>query len=142
MCLLKKICSFFCKKEALISKKGKSILVVEDEEGQRLTIQKILEKKGYDLLLAENGPQALAIARSRKPDLVLLDVGIPEIDGKEVCRQLKADDSTKHIPIIFLTASDGPNDIVDHFDLGADMHLTKPINAKELIAQIDITFGN
>ena len=142
MCLFQKICDFFGKKEKDIARKGKNILVVEDEEGQRLTIQKILEKQGYDLFLAENGPQALALARSRKPDLVLLDVMIPEIDGREVCRQLKADDSTKHIPIIFLTASDAPNDIVDHFDLGADMHLAKPVNAKELIAQIDITFGN
>ncbi|MDD3375065.1 MAG: response regulator [Candidatus Omnitrophica bacterium] len=142
MCLFKKICNFFGKKEKCAEKKGKNILVVEDEPGQRLTIQKILEKQGYDLLLAENGSQGLAQARSRKPDLILLDVVMPEIDGREVCRQLKADESTKDIPIIFLTASDTANDIIDHFDLGADMHLTKPIDAKELIAQIEITFGN
>lgn len=129
------------KKDTISSeKKEKCILVVEDDQGQRLTIQRILEKEGYDLLLAEDGAQGLALARSRKPDLILLDVIMPKVNGNEVCRQLKEDESTKQIPIIFLTASDSPHDIVDHFDLGADMHLTKPIDARELITQITITF--
>ncbi len=131
---------FFNRKEVLSAKKNKNILVVEDDAGQRLTIQRILEKEGYDLLLAEDGAEGLALARSRKPDLILLDVVMPKVDGNEVCRQLKEDESTKKIPIIFLTASDSPHDIVDHFDLGADMHLTKPIDARELITQITITF--
>ena len=142
MCLFNKLYNLFKKKKICVSKKEKNILVAEDDFGQRLMIQKILEKEGYDLLLAENGSQALVLARSRKPDLILLDVVMPEIDGHEVCRQLKEDESTKNIPVIFLTAADTPNDIIEHFDLGADMHLTKPIDARELIAQIEITFEN
>ncbi|MDP8265856.1 MAG: response regulator [Candidatus Aceula meridiana] len=142
----------FCKILSLFSKKSccctlskgqeKIILIVEDEPGQRLAIQKIIEKAGYKTLLAENGAQGLAEARAHKPDLIVLDVVMPHIDGIEVCRQLKDEASTMAIPIIFLTSQDSPDDVVRHFDLGADMHLAKPVDAKELLSQIQTSFEN
>ena len=132
--------SFFKESKNKKPLNGKNILVVEDDAGQRLLIHKILEKNGYNVILAENGSQGLAIARARKPDLILLDVVMPGISGREVCSQLKNEESTKNIPVIFLTSADSPNDVVEHFELGADMHLAKPIDAKALISQIEITF--
>lgn len=124
------------------SLKNQVILVIEDEPGQRLAIQRILEKQGYKIVLAENGVQGLSMARSRKPDMILLDVVMPDLSGSEVCRQLKEDPSTKNIPIIFLTSRSSPDEVVEQFGLGADMHLAKPIDARELITQIQISFDN
>ncbi len=132
--------SFFKENKDKNPLNGKNILVVEDDVGQRLLIHKILEKNGYGVMLAEDGSKGLAVARARKPDLILLDVVMPGISGREVCSQLKAEESTKNIPVIFLTSADSPNDVVEQFELGADMHLAKPIDAKALISQIEITF--
>ena len=143
MCLKKFFANLFKKKDQgspEILQRDKTILIVEDEEGQRLTFQKILEGRGFKTLLAENGERGLALARAHKPSLILLDVIMPEIDGIEVCRQLKADVSTFQIPIIFLTAADSPDDIIKHFEAGGETHLAKPVDAKELVRQIEITF--
>lgn len=142
--MLCKLFKFFTKKSCCSIPKGpaKIILIVEDEPGQRLAIQKIIEKAGYRALLAENGAQGIAMAHEHKPDLIVLDVVMPNIDGIEVCRQLKDGGSTRGIPIIFLTSQDSPNDVVQHFDLGADMHLSKPVDATELLSQIQMSFEN
>ncbi len=119
---------------------NRRILTIEDDLTQRTMIQRTLEKRGYTVLAAEDGLKGLEIAFSEKPDLILLDVIMPGLRGNEVCRRLKNDSRTKNIPILFLTALDTPKDIIEQYDLGAEVHLTKPINAKELISQIEITF--
>ena len=116
------------------------ILTIEDDETQRTLIKKILERRDYAVLTAEDGETGLSLAKDEKPDLILLDVVMPGINGKEVCQRLKSDDRTKDIPILFLTTKDSPKDIIEHYDLGAEIHLTKPINPKELINQIEISF--
>lgn len=121
---------------------GRRILIVEDEPSQRLALQRILEKKGAHILLAENGQDGLRQAEEQFPDLILLDERMPVMTGAEMCKKLKELEVTKKIPIIFLTAADSPSDIVEHFELGAEVHLSKPINAKELIDQIQISFNN
>ena len=120
---------------------SRRILTIEDDPTQRMMIQKTLEKKGYTVLMADSGEKGLEVAFLQKPDLIILDVVMPGIHGEEVCKRLKSDARTKNIPILFLTSMDEPKDIIDHYDLGAEVHLTKPINPKELINQIEITFG-
>ena len=120
---------------------SRKILTIEDDPGQRMMIQKTLEKKGYTVLLADSGEKGLEAAFLQKPDLILLDVIMPGMHGEEVCKKLKNDTRTKNIPVLFLTSVNEPRDVIEHYDLGAEVHLTKPINPKELIAQIEITFG-
>lgn len=133
-----------CRRSSLEINTGlkKTILIVEDEPTQRIAFQKIVEKAGYRTLLAEDGKQGLMLAYEHKPDLILLDVVMPKSDGVEVCRQLKSNSSTRATPIIFLTGKNSPDDVVQHFEMGGDMHLSKPINAKELVDQIQKTFLN
>lgn len=137
---IKKISELFTRPQP-IPGVGKMVLTVEDDITQRTMIQKTLEKYGYTVLSAEDGAKGLEIAQSRKPDLILLDVIMPKMRGDEVCRRLKANDATKNIPVIFLTSLDAPKDIISHYEIGGDIHLTKPINPKELIKQIEITLG-
>ena len=115
------------------------ILTIEDDITQRTMIQKTLEKRGYRVLTAENGERGVDMAREEKPDLILLDVMLPGINGQEVCKRLKANTATTGIPIIFLTSMNSPANVVEHFDLGAETHLAKPISARELIRQVEIT---
>ena len=121
---------------------GCRILVVEDELSQRLTLQKILEKQGATIFLAENGNEGLRQAAEHFPDVILLDECMPVMTGIAMCKRLKEHEATKNIPVIFLTSADSPDDIVEHFNLGAEFHLSKPINARELISQIRITLSN
>jgi len=121
---------------------GLRILIVEDELSQRLTLKRILEKHGAEIFLAENGNEGLRRAAEHFPDLILLDERMPVMTGLEMCKRLKELEITKTIPVIFLTAADSPDEIVEHFELGAEIHLSKPINAKELISQIQITLNN
>ena len=121
---------------------GQRVLVVDDDPAQRLMLERILAKQGVDVLLADNGEDGLRKAAEHFPDLILLDERMPVMNGIEMCRKLKASASTKTIPVIFLTSADSPNDVVGHFELGAEIHLSKPINASALIGQIQITLNN
>lgn len=110
------------------------ILVVDDEVYIRDLVSSALRIAGFDTLLAADGPQAIDhIARSR-PDLVILDVGLPGFDGFEVCRRLRAEgDAT---PVIFLTARDAPEDRVSGFTRGGDDYVTKPFSLEELVGRV------
>ncbi|MFH1359564.1 MAG: response regulator [Candidatus Omnitrophota bacterium] len=119
---------------------NRRILTIEDDEAQRNLIRKTLEKRNYSVLMAAGGEKGLEMAREERPDLILLDVVMPGLKGNEVCKRLKADLRTKDIPILFLTSADSPKEVIDQYDVGAEVHLAKPISPKELIAQIEITF--
>ena len=116
--------------------KKNTILVVDDVAVNLTQLVEILRQAGYRVRPAASGGLALQSARLAPPDLILLDVLMPDLDGFEVCRQLKADTQTRGIPIIFLSAIDDAGHVVQGFELGAIDYLSKPIEARELIARI------
>jgi adenylate cyclase len=112
------------------------ILIADDNEANRDILARRLEPHGYDLVMAADGEEALACARDKLPDLILLDIMMPKMDGLEVCRQLKADKSLPFIPIILVTARADTKDIVAGLDIGADEYLTKPVDQAALVARV------
>lgn len=112
------------------------ILIVDDNETNRDILLSRLGTQGYRLLQAADGQEALDIARGERPDLILLDVMMPKIDGFDVCRQLKADASLPFMPIILVTAKADSKDVVAGLDAGADEYLTKPIDQAALVARV------
>ena len=113
-----------------------TILIVDDTPNNLQVLFSYLETEGYKVLLAEDGESALQIAQSQAPDLVLLDVLMPDIDGFETCRRLKAKTSTREIPVIFLTALSETVNKVQGFKLGGVDYITKPIEQEEVLARI------
>ena len=115
----------------------KRILIVEDNEMNRDVLSRRLARRGYDVLLATDGPHGLAMAAMHGPDLILMDLGLPEIDGWECTRRLKADDMTKHIPVIALTAHAMVGDRQRALEAGCDEFDTKPIDFVGLLNKMD-----
>ena len=113
-----------------------TILVVDDEQPIIELIRYNLQKEGFDVLTAENGAKALELARAEKPDLIILDLMLPDMGGFDICRVLRNDDSTAHIPIIMATAKSSDTDIVSGLELGADDYVTKPFSPKVLVARV------
>ncbi len=113
-----------------------NILVVDDEPSIVELIDFNLQKTGYHVLKAENGHEALQLVRTNKPDLIILDLMIPGIDGIEVCRKLKGQQETAAIPIIMLTAKNEEVDKIVGLELGADDYMTKPFSPRELMARV------
>ena len=112
----------------------KTILVVDDEPVIRSSVAEAFAAGGFRIVEAADGTAALQIARSEKPDLVLLDVMLPGISGVEVCRLLRAD---SRVPIILLTARDAEGDKIQGFEAGADDYVTKPFSLRELAARVN-----
>jgi len=112
------------------------ILIVDDNETNRDILMTRLSAHGYDLKQAADGEEALAAAKEHLPDLILLDVMMPKIDGIEVCRRLKADSSLPFMPIILVTAKADTKDVVTGLEAGADEYLTKPIDQLALVARV------
>jgi len=112
-----------------------TILVVDDQP-QNIRLIGTFLRKYYNLLIAENGPKAIDTAISKQPDLILLDIMMPDMSGFEVCEVLKKNEITKEIPIIFLTAKTETDDILKAFEIGGVDYVTKPFNAMELMARI------
>jgi len=114
----------------------KKILVVDDEVDLVKTVQFSLELEGYKVLVSYNGEDALNQARKENPDLILLDIMLPKLDGYKVCRLLKFDEKYKHIPILMLTAKTQEKDKVLGIETGADEYITKPFDMDELMEKI------
>ncbi|MCK4795150.1 MAG: response regulator [Desulfobacteraceae bacterium] len=114
----------------------KRILIVDDERDIVETIQFMLESEGFECLLAYDGEDALLKARTENPDLILLDIMLPKINGYQVCRLLKSDEEYKHIPIIMLTAKVQESDKFWGKESGADDYVTKPFEMEKLIQKI------
>ncbi|TDC40493.1 response regulator transcription factor [Actinomadura sp. KC345] len=113
---------------------SRRILVVEDEANIRDLIEVALRFHGFATVTAETGEKALRLADRKRPDLVLLDVMLPDVDGFEVCRRLRADGN--QVPVIFLTARDTPSDTVTGLTLGGDDYVPKPFSIEALIARV------
>src|SRR5690606_22076757 len=104
----------------------KSVLIVEDEDDIRELVQYNLGRDGFSVVVAKTGEEALSVIEQKNPDLVLLDIMLPGIDGLEVCRILKRTGKTTNIPIVLMSARGDESDIVSGLELGADDYITKP----------------
>jgi two-component system phosphate regulon response regulator PhoB len=113
------------------------ILCIEDEQGLQQVVEYNLRRAGHELLPALTGAEGLQIARSLRPDLVLLDWMLPDVSGTEVCRALKSDPSTREIPVIFVTARAEEVDRIVGFELGAADYVVKPFSVRELTLRIE-----
>ena len=120
-----------------ISTAMESILLVDDQPANLQVLFQTLKSVGCNLLVAKNGEAALTIAQKAHPDLILLDIMMPGIDGFEVCRRLKADPATEKIPVIFLSSLDETADKVRGLQLGAVDYVSKPFQPEEVIARVD-----
>lgn len=114
----------------------KKILVVEDEESLLKLESILLTSKGYEVIGVPNGKAALEAIDQQQPDLVLLDIMLPEIDGFEVCRRIKSNQQTKDIPVIMLTAKKSREDMTRGEKVGADWYITKPFKSAMVIETI------
>ncbi len=114
----------------------RKILVVEDEADILELIRYNFEREGYVVVTAENGEDALRLVPAEKPDLVLLDLMLPGVDGLDVCRELKREPETAKIPIIMVTAKGEESDVVAGLELGADDYVAKPFSIKILVARV------
>jgi len=114
----------------------KAILIVEDDDDIRELVSHSLSREGFSVRGAPTGIEALNSVKSASPDLIILDLMLPDIDGLEVCRRLKADVSTQTIPIVMLTAKTEDTDIVVGLELGADDYVTKPFSPRVLVARL------
>jgi DNA-binding response OmpR family regulator len=114
----------------------KRILIADDEHAVRQLLEVVFSSQGYEVLSAQNGDQAVRMAQERVPDLVLVDLMMPHLDGYETIRQLRNDTRTAHLPMLILTAKSTPDDVVIGFETGADDYITKPFNIPELLARI------
>ena len=112
------------------------ILIVEDNEMNRDMLSRRLERKGFEVVMAEDGAKGVDMSKSESPDLILMDLSLPVMDGWEATSTIKADDITKHIPIIVLTAHAMAGDREKALEAGADEYDTKPIDFKRLLGKI------
>ncbi len=112
------------------------ILVIEDEQDLQQVLEYNLRQAGYDVLTSLRGQEGLRLAREQRPDLVLLDLMLPDIQGTEVCRLLRQDPTTKEIAVVMLTAKGEEIDRVVGFELGADDYVVKPFSIRELLLRI------
>ncbi|MGH7197611.1 MAG: response regulator [Candidatus Omnitrophota bacterium] len=117
-----------------------SILVIDDEKDIVKLLQYNLEREGHHVLTAKNGEDGFELAKSKRPDLVILDLMLPGIDGVEVCKLLKASKDTKSIPVLMLTAKSAEVDQVVGLEVGASDYITKPFSVKVLLARVKNIF--
>ncbi len=124
-----------------MSSNDKKILVVDDEELTTELAKTFLEKHGFTVLIAFDGESGLKLAETENPDLILLDVMLPELDGFEVCKRLKENEKFKNTPILMFTAKGLSSDIEKGEAVGADEYIVKPFSGKALVATIRAHLG-
>src|SRR5689334_20818476 len=115
---------------------NQTILVIDDHKELAELVQRSLAQQGFDVIVAHDGPSGLNIAREHKPDLVILDLTMPGMDGLDVCRQLRQDPRARKVPVIVLSARAGEEDRVIGLEQGADDYLIKPFSPRELLARV------
>lgn len=112
------------------------ILIVEDSPTQAEQLRYILEQHEYDISVAQNGVEALVHIKKHKPMIVISDIMMPEMDGYQLCQQIKADENFKDIPVILLTSLSDPIDVIRGLECGADNFITKPYNEQFLLSRV------
>lgn len=124
--------------QEMTKKEVPRILIVDDVENNRFVLRDIIQEMGYMPILTENGMQALKVVERMRPQLIILDVAMPEMDGHEFCQIMKADAQTREIPIIFISAFDDPSDVVKGFSLGGEDYITKPFIPEVVKARVGL----
>lgn len=112
------------------------VLIVDDEPSILLSLDFLMKKEGYEVFVARNGTEALESITENAPQLVLLDIMMPDVDGYEICSQIKQNPEKKDTKVIFMSAKSREVDIQKGYDLGADYYITKPFSNKQLIAKV------
>lgn len=120
---------------------SKKILIVDDDPAVHMILTPLLSKEGYRVVSAKTGEQGLQLSLSERPDLIVLDVIMPGIKGRDLCLKIKAYDVVKNIPVIFLTAKDSEDDIQAEKDAGGIAHLTKPIQGQTFLDTVKKIIG-
>ncbi|MBU0481751.1 MAG: response regulator [Proteobacteria bacterium] len=118
------------------------VLLVDDEPNILLSLEFLMQKEGYEVLVAENGDEALAVARRSMPDLIILDVMLPSPNGYEVCQSLRADPQLNGIHILMLTAKSNPAEREKGLAMGADDYVSKPFSNRELVDKVRLILGS
>lgn len=118
----------------------KTILVIDDDKVLIKMLETGLGAKGYNVLTAETGERGLKVAQNVPVDLILLDVILPGVKGREVCKKLKQEEKTKNVPVVFLTAKNSPDDVKAELAAGGIAHITKPIDLSSLISLVQTVF--
>ena len=114
----------------------KKILIVDDEADILTLLEYNLDKAGFEVVSAQDGPEAIELTKKKRPDLIILDIMLPSMEGTEVCKIIKKDEATSHIPVIMLTAKGEEVDRIVGFELGAEDYITKPFSPRELILRV------
>lgn len=112
------------------------ILIVDDEPNILMSLDFLMRKEGYDVLVARNGTEALDSLAHHQPDLVLLDIMMPDVDGYEICKYIRNIAEHQHCKVIFMSAKSKESDIQKGYDIGADFYITKPFSNKTLVAKV------
>jgi two-component system alkaline phosphatase synthesis response regulator PhoP len=119
----------------------RTVLIVDDNLDSLMILRSILEMQGFAVVAAQSGPEALAQLTTVRPDVVLLDVMMPEMSGLEVLERIKSAHATSHIPVIMVTAKIQDDDVMTGYQFGADYYITKPCTAKQLLYGIGLVLG-
>ncbi len=114
----------------------KRILIVDDEPNILMSLEFLMKKEGYEVFIARDGGEAIKIIDSDKPDVVVLDIMMPNVDGYEVCQYIKGDADKRQTQVIFLSAKSKQEDIDKGYDMGADLYLTKPFSTRNLVKEV------
>ena len=120
---------------------AKRVLIADDEPNLVAALEYLLQQGGYEVLIARNGDEALALLDQRVPDLVLLDVMMPRKSGYEICSRIRSQPEWRHIKVIMLSAKGRDAEVNKGLTLGADLYVTKPFSTRELMAKIDRLLG-
>lgn len=115
----------------------RKVLVVDDDPYILMSLEFLMKKSGYEVMVARNGKEALALVDQEIPDLILLDIMMPDVDGYGICRHIKTTDNLKAIKVVFLSAKTKEADKQKGLELGAELYITKPFATKELVKKID-----
>ena len=118
------------------------VLIVDDEPNILMSLDFLMRKEGYDVLVARNGKEALESLENKEPDMVLLDIMMPDVDGYEICQYIRKQENLQNCKVIFLSAKTKETDIQRGYEVGADFYLTKPFSNKNLIGKVKELLSN
>jgi DNA-binding response OmpR family regulator len=120
---------------------NKKILVVDDDPYILMSLEFLMQKNGFRVMVARNGKEALSLIASQVPDLILLDIMMPDVDGYSICQQVKSNPEWQHMHVVFLSAKTREADIQKGLDLGASLYLVKPFSTRDLMKKIKVLLG-
>ena len=119
----------------------KKILVVDDDPYILMSLEFLMKKNGFDVIVARNGTEALELAGKQVPDLVLLDIMMPDVDGYAICKHIKSSKKLKDAKVVFMSAKSREADINKGYELGASLYITKPFSTRQLLKQVQELIG-